>query len=456
MRCRERAKLWRYDADELSVEERVEVETHLELCDDCRGELMDVRATRQLLQSVPDEAPAVDWGRVDAGLRRSAEAELKRLQRPARFDWQIGLAMAAAACALFVLFGPSNAPEAPAEIAQVETPTDPVAPESPNPEARAWAENALHATLRTESGAVPLSEGAALVAGTTVETPADGELVLKLVDQSRVRVEPESALALRTLAEERVDLRLEHGAVQIEASHRPREAFVVDAGDLQVRVVGTAFRVMVDGERIEVEVTEGKVLVEPVVGEARAVEAGSRYAWTRATKQAEVAPVAAFDPPAPAPVEPRPVKSVARPVAAPEVKVAPAEPPAPVLAPAPTVEPPVDVAGEAPVAIEPARTESTAVRLPVSEEMPRTVEEMFLRRAEQSIGRGDCSKFLVGLEELVQHPGEAGSAEKARILRARCFDDRVMPVEADAEYRRYLRDFPTGRFAAEARSAVAH
>jgi hypothetical protein len=44
---------------------------------------------------------------------------------------------------------------------------------------------------------------------------------------------------------------------------------------------------------------------------------------------------------------------------------------------------------------------------------------------------------------------------KARILRARCFDERLMPTEARREYRRYLEEWPRGEFAEEARRAAA-
>jgi len=82
-------------------------------------------------------------------------------------------------------------------------------------------------------------------------------------------------------------------------------------------------------------------------------------------------------------------------------------------------------------------------------------EELLLRRAQESIGRGDCSAFLDELSALDQAEDGAGR-EWARILRARCLGDRLRSVEADAEYRRYLREFPGGRYAAEARRAVAH
>ncbi|MFN7135040.1 MAG: hypothetical protein ACK4N5_23390 [Myxococcales bacterium] len=125
--------------------------------------------------------------------------------------------------------------------------------------------------------------------------------------------------------------------------------------------------------------------------------------------------------------------------------------------PVPALEPVLPPApAPLPVHTPPPAREAPVARLPVSEPIPKTVEEMFLRRAEEALGRGECGKFLTGLEELIDHPGAAGSAEKARILRARCYDERVQPVDADAEYRRYLREYPHGKFADEARRATAH
>ncbi|MFN7134467.1 MAG: anti-sigma factor family protein, partial [Myxococcales bacterium] len=81
MACRERSLLWGYDAGELGAEDRALVAHHLETCDECRASLDGVRTSRQLLQVASEEAPPVDWSRVDRGVRAAAEKELQR-RRP--------------------------------------------------------------------------------------------------------------------------------------------------------------------------------------------------------------------------------------------------------------------------------------------------------------------------------------------------------------------------------------
>ncbi|MFL5322128.1 MAG: hypothetical protein ACJ790_20870 [Myxococcaceae bacterium] len=84
----------------------------------------------------------------------------------------------------------------------------------------------------------------------------------------------------------------------------------------------------------------------------------------------------------------------------------------------------------------------------------KSSEELFLGRAEHAVQRGSCGDFLLGLETLAFDAEEEPVRERARIVKARCHDARVEPDKAGIEYRRYLRDFPTGNFAEEARKAV--
>ena len=91
---------------------------------------------------------------------------------------------------------------------------------------------------------------------------------------------------------------------------------------------------------------------------------------------------------------------------------------------------------------------------PSREPLPRDVEGMFLRRAEEALVAGRCAHYENGLAELVETSESPQAREKARIIRARCFDATLRPAEAEREYRRYLRDWPGGRWADEARGAT--
>lgn len=84
-----------------------------------------------------------------------------------------------------------------------------------------------------------------------------------------------------------------------------------------------------------------------------------------------------------------------------------------------------------------------------------SAESQFLSRAESALKSGKCGDFLLGLETLAFDAEAVEIREHARILKARCHDERLEPEKADIEYRRYLRDFPEGPAASEATRAVS-
>ncbi len=86
--------------------------------------------------------------------------------------------------------------------------------------------------------------------------------------------------------------------------------------------------------------------------------------------------------------------------------------------------------------------------------MPKDLEMIFLQRAEDSIGKGTCDRFLLGLEDIAQDNERTARTEQARVLRARCFDTQMRPRQAMNEYRKYLESYPQGRFAPEAHQAL--
>lgn len=84
------------------------------------------------------------------------------------------------------------------------------------------------------------------------EALADGSVV-ELRDGSRIEV---------AFSERERRVRLVGGAAQFSVTKDPHRPFIVEAGGVAVRAVGTVFAVRLDAAAVDVLVTEGKVLVE--------------------------------------------------------------------------------------------------------------------------------------------------------------------------------------------------
>ena len=82
-----------------------------------------------------------------------------------------------------------------------------------------------------------------------------------LSDGSVVDLNSNSQLQVRFLAEKR-QLTLASGEAHFQVAHDAAHPFVVTAHGISVRAVGTAFNVRLDGEKVDVIVTEGRVTIE--------------------------------------------------------------------------------------------------------------------------------------------------------------------------------------------------
>ena len=92
-------------------------------------------------------------------------------------------------------------------------------------------------------------------------TTAGETKILHLSDGSLVRVAPSSAVVADYTGKER-RLRLASGSAHFSVAKNPSRPFVVSAGVVAVRAVGTAFDVSLNAQSIEVAVTEGRVRVD--------------------------------------------------------------------------------------------------------------------------------------------------------------------------------------------------
>jgi transmembrane sensor len=140
--------------------------------------------------------------------------------------------------------------------------------------------------------------------GAQLETAADA-LAVTLVDGSSLKVEPRSRVEVGSRTPSALKLVLARGRIACDVTHREGRSFVVAAGGVEVRVVGTRFTVANEaaeaGRRVEVRVERGVVEVRGPDGEIVRVEAG--HSWSQVTKtEALVAPAAEPEPEAEAPV----------------------------------------------------------------------------------------------------------------------------------------------------------
>jgi transmembrane sensor len=153
------------------------------------------------------------------------------------------------------------------------------------------------------------------VAGGSFDNSGAGPASLRLVDGSLVQVSPSGRVEFEALGSDNVELALDRGWVELDVTHVPGRRFVVRAGELDVVVRGTHFRVEITGrdpEVVKVSVTRGKVdILEHRTG-ALAKQLGAGMSWTmgqrelpKAPEEAAPAPVALPEAPTPS-AEPSP------------------------------------------------------------------------------------------------------------------------------------------------------
>ena len=162
-------------------------------------------------------------------------------------------------------------------------------------EARFGATTGLGASPGRRGRRVPrwafgLGAAAALVLGTTLwwrpgslppagiqtfVTQAAGPQRIALPDGSIVNLNTASELRMAFSAGTRA-VTLGAGEAHFEVAHDPSRPFVVTAGGVAVRAVGTAFNVRLGAEAVDVLVTEGRVALTPPPGPSTVSNVGIR------------------------------------------------------------------------------------------------------------------------------------------------------------------------------------
>jgi transmembrane sensor len=120
--------------------------------------------------------------------------------------------------------------------------------------------------------------------------PSVSDPKTRFPDGSLARVSDGGELVVESATPERIESILASGAADFEVTKQLQREFVVLAGPVRIRVVGTRFRVERVGERTRVSVSEGKVEVQ--LGERREyLEAGeSRFFPSQEAPKAEARP----------------------------------------------------------------------------------------------------------------------------------------------------------------------
>lgn len=171
-----------------------------------------------------------------------------------------------------------------------------------------------------------LEAGAMLAAGTA-------PLQTTLREGSTVRADPASKGALEVATASEVRVRLDEGSMHFDVARNPSRRFVVKAGQVEVRVIGTAFTVRRSTTVASVSVTVDRGIVEVWMGDVQRAVLNAGQTWNEPVETAAIEPEPAVDVEEPAVEIERPTKRAApsKKKSVVVAKVAPGEPPAPTV-----------------------------------------------------------------------------------------------------------------------------
>lgn len=182
-------------------------------------------------------------------------------------------------------------------------------------------------SLRRAPSEGVLEPGAMLAAGTA-------PLQTTLREGSTVRADAASKGALEVATASEVRVRLDEGSMHFDVARNPSRRFVVKAGRVEVRVIGTAFTVRRSTTVASVSVTVDRGIVEVWIGDVQRAVLNAGQTWNEPVETAAIVePQPAIDVEASAVELEQPTKRTATPIKKKSVvaKVVPAETPAPTV-----------------------------------------------------------------------------------------------------------------------------
>lgn len=181
-------------------------------------------------------------------------------------------------------------------------------------------------SLRRAPSEGVLEPGAMLAAGTA-------PLQTTLREGSTVRADAASKGALEVANAAEVRVRLDEGSMHFDVARNPARRFVVKAGRVEVRVIGTAFTVRRSTSVAAVQVTVDRGVVEVWIGDVQRAVLNAGQTWNEPVETAAVVePEAAIEVDEPAVEVEQPTKRTVPKKTKLVAKAAPVEPPAPTVA----------------------------------------------------------------------------------------------------------------------------
>jgi|GEM_PF-5661294 len=342
----------------------------------------------------PPVSEALKLAQVRAALAAARPSGIRVRQREWRVSWWAGVGAfgaAAAVLAIFLAQRPSVAPSKdPLSVGQV---------------------------IRGEFKISGMRSVEAIPAHQLLEVVGQRPGELRLSDGSQLTASVGTRLRVSSRA-----IDLNQGEVSLAVKKLPAQVgFIVVTPEAKIHVVGTHFSVLREDEAsgTVVRVTEGKVEVEALLGgEHRLLGAGESWSISASSDQ------------------PQPPKTADPPVSAPQVSSSAPAPPSHALAP-----------------VLPApRVASTSSELPQPKRAADKAKATeALRAAEELVAQGRFAEAISSYERLATtYPGTS-QAEMARFAAASLAVQHGSRASAQKLLDRYLRDYPKGAFAAQAR-----
>ncbi len=248
----------------LSAPGEARLQRHLDGCPTCREAARGQRITMHLIEQVRATDPELDFAKIQAGLARSARERRRRL---------LGLSLlapaAAAAVTLWFALDTDTADYSDA-VPPSAAPTPVPAPSAGPAESFAASVTALAgpATLYpSQRRAEPLRVDSALQEGDRLVLGDESVAHLRLDRASGCIAGPGTELTIARARRDETEVTLHRGRLTSEVEPRGATGhFRIQAGGYTVAVRGTHFEVTKTGDKLDVMVAEGRVIVADDTG----------------------------------------------------------------------------------------------------------------------------------------------------------------------------------------------